>query len=125
MIQRMHSIAVFVNDLEPAMVFYRDVLKLPVHKAGSFGAEFLELPPHLSVHPANHPDAKKLVGRHTGITLEVEGLLHFCGDLHAKGVKFLTEPTQMAWGIMAMVSDPEGNVFALWENKLPEEQEPG
>ena len=66
-----------------------------------------------------HPDAKALVGRHTGITLHVPGLLHFCGDLHARGVRFVAEPTQQPWGIMAMVADPDGNILALWEDELP------
>ena len=124
MIKQMHSIAVFVTDIDRALTFYRDTLGLPVNKQGSFGAEFLETPPHLGVHPANHPDARALVGRHTGITFYVPGLLHFCGELHAKGVKFLTEPTQMSWGVMAMISDPEGNVYALWEDQLPEDAGP-
>lgn len=124
MIKQMHAVAVFVEDIDAAIPFYRDVLKLPLSKQGSFGAEFLEQQPHLGVHPANHPDAKKLVGRHTGVTFYVPGLLHFCGELHSKGVRFLTEPTQMAWGVMAMIADPEGNIFALWEDKLPEDQAP-
>ena len=124
MIRQMHSIAVFVTDLDRAITFYRDTLGLAVNKLGSFGAEFLEEPPHLGVHPANHPDAKALVGRHTGITFYVPGLLHFCGELHSKGVRFLTEPTQMSWGVMAMIADPEGNIYALWEDQLPE-GEPG
>ena len=115
MIQRMHSVAIFDTDLEQALVFYRDTLGLEVSRQGSFGAEFFVEPTHLGVHPAAHPDAKKMVGRHTGITFSVPGLLHYCGDLHAKGVRFVTEPTQMEWGIMAMIADPEGNVFALWE----------
>jgi len=117
MIEGMHSIAVFVNNLDRAVEFYRDVLGLPVHKQGSFGLELFELPPHLGVHPAVHPDAKQLVGRHTGITFRVPGLLHHCGVLHERGVRFVTEPTQMAWGIMAMIADPEDNLYALWEEK--------
>jgi lactoylglutathione lyase len=70
-----------------------------------------------------HPEAKSLVGRHTGITLFVPDLLHFCGDLHARGVRFTAEPTQQSWGIMAMVADPDGNILALWEDKLPDTQE--
>jgi predicted enzyme related to lactoylglutathione lyase len=115
MIQQMHSVAIFVTDLDRALTFYRDTLGLAVSRQGSFGAEFFIAPTHLGVHPAEHEDAKKLVGRHTGVTFYVPGLLHYCGDLHAKGVHFVTEPTQMAWGIMAMIADPEGNVFALWE----------
>ena len=119
MINQMHSVAVFVNDLDRAIAFYRDTLGLAVNKQVSFGAEFLEAPPPLGVHPAGHPDAKAMVGRHTGITFFVPGLLHLCGELHAKGVTFVSEPTQMAWGIMAMIADPDGNIFALWEDQLP------
>jgi predicted enzyme related to lactoylglutathione lyase len=111
----LHSIGIFVHDIRAAIAFYRDDLELPMGKAGSFGAEFLEAPPHISVHPANHPEAKKLVGRETGITLRVPGLLHYCGILHERGVRFLNEPTRQSWGIMAMIADPDGNVLALWE----------
>jgi lactoylglutathione lyase len=92
-------------------------------KHGAFGAEFLEGDTHVGVHPAVHPEARALVGRHTGITLFVPDLLHFCGMLHDRRVRFITEPTQQTWGIMAMVSDPDGNVLALWEDKLPEGEE--
>ena len=117
----MHSVAIFVNDIGRAIEFYRDALNLPVTKQGSFGAEFLEGETHLSVHPAVHPEAKSLVGRHTGITLFVQDLLHYCGELHDRKVRFITEPTQQSWGIMAMVADPDGNVLALWEDKLQQE----
>jgi lactoylglutathione lyase len=115
MIRHLHSVAIFVTDLDRALTFYRDTLGLPISREGAFGAEFFVEPTHLGVHPAEHPDAKQMVGRHTGITFFVPDLLHYCGDLHAKGVTFVAEPTQMSWGIMAMIADPEGNVFALWE----------
>jgi predicted enzyme related to lactoylglutathione lyase len=111
---------VFVENIERAIPFYRDVLGLALTKEGSFGAEFLEGDAHLGVHPAVHPDARKLVGRHTGVTFFVEDILDYCERLHAHGVRFLAEPTQQSWGIMAMIADPEGNVFALWEDRLPE-----
>jgi predicted enzyme related to lactoylglutathione lyase len=119
MISGVHSFAVFVTDVPRALAFYRDALGLAVSRAGSFGAELFEEPPHLSIHPAVHPDAKKMVGRHTGITLRVPGLLHYCGVLHDRGVRFVNEPTKVDFGIMAMIADPDGNVFALWEE--PEE----
>jgi lactoylglutathione lyase len=116
----LHSVAIFVSDLPRAIEFYRDSLRLPVTQQGSFGAELMEGPAHIGIHPAVHADAKKLVGRHTGITLFVTDLLHFCGDLHARGVRFVTEPTQQPWGIMAMIADPDGNILALWEDRTPE-----
>jgi predicted enzyme related to lactoylglutathione lyase len=119
----LYSVAIFVSDIERAVEFYRDMLRLPMTKHGSFGAEFLDGETHLGVHPAVHPDARALVGRHTGITLFVPDLLHYCGMLHERGVRFVTEPTQQTWGIMAMVADPDGNMLALWEDKLPEGEE--
>ena len=120
MIKTLHSIAVFVTDIERAKTFYRDHLGLTLTKEGSFGAEFLEGDTHLGVHPAVHPDAKALIGRHTGITFYAPDLLDFCERLHERGVRFLAEPTQQSWGIMAMIADPDGNVFALWEDRVRE-----
>lgn len=117
----LYSVAVFVHDIERAKVFYRDHLGLPLTKEGSFGAEFLEGATHLGVHPAVHPDARRLIGRHTGVTLHVPHLLDFCERLHRLGVHFVAEPSQQAWGIMAMISDPDGNIFALWEDLLPDD----
>jgi len=119
----LYSIAIFVTDLGRAVEFYRDRLSLPLGKQGSFGAEFFLDGTRIGIHPAVHQDARALVGRHTGITLFVPGLLHYCGELHERGVRFVAEPTQQSWGIMAMVADPDGNVIALWEDQLPETAE--
>jgi len=119
----LYSVAIFVRDIDRAVEFYRDGLALPLTRRGSFGAEFLQGPTRLGLHPAVHPDAQSMVGRHTGITLFVPELLHYCGQLHERGVRFVAEPTQQAWGIMAMVSDPDGNVLALWEDRLPGTEE--
>jgi lactoylglutathione lyase len=119
MIRSLYSIAVFVTDIERAIAFYADDLGLAMTGRGSFGAEFLDGGTHLGVHPAVHSDSKALVGRHTGMTFQVENLLDFCERLHQRGVRFLNEPTQQSWGIMAMIADPDGNVIALWENQAP------
>ena len=115
MIEHIHSVAIFVTDLDAALSFYRDVLGLEISKQGSFGAEFFLEPTHIGVHPAEHSDAKAMVGRHTGVTFRVAELLSYCEDLHRKGVRFVTEPTRMAWGVMALIADPENNILALWE----------
>ena len=121
MIRSLYSVAIFVTDIERAITFYRDTLGLPLIKQGSFGAEFLETEPHLGVHPATHPDARTMVGRHTGLTFHVPELLHFCGLLHDRGVRFVAEPTRQAWGVMAMIADPDGNILALWDDAIPNE----
>jgi lactoylglutathione lyase len=118
-----YSVAIFVSDIGHAVEFYRDKLALPLDKQGSFGAEFFAEGTRIGVHPAVHADARAMVGRHTGITLHVPDLLHYWGQLHDRGVRFVAEPTQQTWGIMAMVADPDGNVLALWEDRLPDTAE--
>ena len=114
----LHSFAIFVHNIARAREFYVDALGLPVVASGSFGIQLLESTPHLSVHPAEHPDAKAMVGRHTGVTFEVTDLVAFCSALGERGVKFVAEPTQQGFGIMALVADPDGNVLALWEDNV-------
>ena len=121
---RLHSVAIFVHDLNAARSFYEDALGLPVARSGSFGYELLDSSPHIGIHPAAHPDAKSLVGRHTGLTFAVTDLLGLCSRLGERQVRFIAEPTQQGFGMMAMVADPDGNIMALWEdNVTPPEQE--
>ncbi|MGH7582970.1 MAG: VOC family protein [Gemmatimonadales bacterium] len=114
----LHSIAIFVTDLDRARDFYVDQLGLPLNKAGTFGLELLDAPPHIGVHPAEHPDAREMVGRHTGITLRVAGLLEVFERLAGAGVTVVVPPAQQSFGIMALVADPDGNVVALWEDNV-------
>lgn len=120
MIPSLHSIAIFVTDIERAKRFYRDDLGLPLTREGSFGAEFIAGPTHLGVHPAVHPEARAMVGRHTGVTLHVERILEYCERLHEREVRFIAEPTRQSFGVMAMIADPDGNVLALWDDHLPD-----
>ncbi|MBP2647296.1 MAG: Glyoxalase/bleomycin resistance protein/dioxygenase [Gemmatimonadetes bacterium] len=122
MISQLHSIAIFVSDIDRAIAFYRDTLGLPLVRQGSFGGEFLETAPHLGVHPAVHADAKKLIGRESGLTFHVPNLVHVAGVLHDRGVRFVREPTRMGFGVMAMIADPDGNVFALWDDETPDDE---
>jgi predicted enzyme related to lactoylglutathione lyase len=120
MTSHLHSIAIFVTDLERARAFYEDALGLPLAAKGSFGFQFGEHPPFLGVHPAAHDGAKAMVGRETGLTLRVSDLVGLRSDLTARGISLLTEPVQQGFGMMAMVSDPDGNVLALWEDNMTE-----
>jgi predicted enzyme related to lactoylglutathione lyase len=106
---------VFVTDLARAIDFYRDRLGLPLqfaspeHGYASFSAGSVRL--GIAV-PG--PDQAGLVGRHTGVGLEVADLEAEHGRLSALGVTFTMPPTRQPWGgFMALVSDPDDNVFYL------------
>lgn len=118
----LHSIAIFVTDLERARAFYEEALGLPLALKGSFGFQFGEAPPFLGVHPAAHEGARAMVGRETGLTFRVDDLVATRAALQLHDIAFLTEPVQQGFGMMAMVADPDGNVIALWEDNVSERE---
>ncbi len=106
---------VFVSDLARATEFYRDKLGLdlhfssPEHHYASFAAGGVRL----SIAVPG-PDQPEIVGRHTGIGLEVTDLEAEHARLSGIGVEFTMPPTRQLWGgFMALIADPAGNVFYL------------
>ena len=116
MITGMKNIVIFVRDFERAKRFYQEQLKLPLVQESMAMMEFFPGGgTTLGVALALTDDARSLVGRHTGITLTVQGIEQFCRDLTAAGVAF-EEPLEVSpWGKMAVVKDPDGNQLALVE----------
>jgi len=110
---------VFVSDFERALAFYRDQLGLKVVLAepqfgyASFdtqGAGFA-----IAAVPADSEQAS-LVGRQTGIGWGVPDVDAAYETLRDEGVTFAAPPQRQPWGgYMAMLQDPDGNVFYLDE----------
>ncbi len=106
---------VFVSDLSRSIEFYRDTLGLRLelsaaeHGYASFATGHVRLGIALP-----GPDQTALVGRHTGVGLEVGDLEAEHGRLSGAGVQFPMQPTKQPWGgFMAMLADPDGNIFYL------------
>ncbi len=116
MITGMKNIVVFVRDFPRAKRFYQEQLHLPLVQESMAMMEFFPGGgTTLGVATALHDAAQSLVGRHTGITLTVQGIEQLCRDLTAAGVAF-AEPLELSpWGKMAVVKDPDGNQIALVE----------
>lgn len=116
MVEKIKNIVVFVKDFQAARRFYKEQLGLPLSQETETMMEFLPgAETKLGVALALHEAAQKLVGRHTGVTLTVQGLDAVCASLVEKGARF-TEPLERTpWGKMAVVADPDGNEFALVE----------
>jgi len=110
-------INIFVTDFEKTIAFYRDksglVLDCSSPKDGyaSFAAGGVRL--GITLPGADYAE---LVGRHTGVGLEVADLEADHARLVALGVHFTMRPTRQPWGgFIAMISDVDGNVFYLDE----------
>jgi predicted enzyme related to lactoylglutathione lyase len=108
---------IFVSDLERAVEFYTTKLGLELdfsdveHGYASLSAGPVRLGLAL---PGS--DQQDLIGRHTGVGLAVSDLKAEHARLCGLGVVFSMEPTKQPWGgFMALIVDPDGNVFYLDE----------
>jgi len=115
MIEKMKNIVVFVRDFEKAKRFYKELLRLPLVQESVAIMEFFPGGTTLGVSLAMHEAAFPLVGRHTGITLQVKDIDLLCRELEEAGVEFAELLEKTPWGKMAVVKDPDGNQFALVE----------
>jgi predicted enzyme related to lactoylglutathione lyase len=110
----MKNIVVFVSDLDKAKVFYVDQLGLPLAGQSEMMMEFFPgEKTTMGVALALQDEARKLVGRHTGITLKVEKIEELCETLKSGGVRFVEPLESSPWGKMAVIADCDGNQLAL------------
>ncbi|HEX6779503.1 MAG TPA: VOC family protein [Ktedonobacterales bacterium] len=126
MLRKVIAVVVFVRDLAGCTAFYRDTLGLEMSGGDAVSANFkLE---NTQVHLLAASAAADLLGKEaTALKLEggPRGLLAASVEdvdaayeaLKARGVTFLTPPTDQFWGLRtAHFADPEGN---LWEIHQP------
>lgn len=110
----MKNFVVFVTDLDRAKPFYADLLGIPLGGVNEMMMEFFPgATTTLGVALALQEDARRLVGRHTGITFKVERIEELCETLKAGGARFIEPLESSPWGKMAVIADPDGNQFAI------------
>lgn len=121
-IKRIGAITLFVEDLDAAKRFYREVVGLSVHfeDANSavfdFGNTLINL---LQVSEADEligpatvggPDA----GARMQLTIDVDDVDEVCADLARRGVTLLNGPMDRPWGVRtACFRDPAGHVWEI------------
>ena len=108
------NFVIFVTDLGKAKSFYADILGLPVAGQSEMLMEFFPgAATTLGISLALNEDARKLVGRHTGITLKVDNIVEVCETLKNGGAHFVEPLESSMWGKMAVIQDFDGNMIAL------------
>ena len=101
------------------VAFYGDTLGLRLRsRSDKKGLALFALGPRdsLSVERADPKDreAKKLVGRFVGVSIEVDDIRRAYRDLEAAGVMFDAAPQAKSWGgTLTHFRDPAGNVLTL------------
>lgn len=110
---------VFVHDLDRAVRFYEGTLGLKLRHADSEHgyASFDAGPVGLGLAAvAEGAPESALVGRHSRIGLGVPDLDAAHRELSERGVRFTQPPERQPWGgYLALLADPDGNVFYLDE----------
>ncbi|HEY5107155.1 MAG TPA: VOC family protein [Caulobacteraceae bacterium] len=110
------SVRVWVADLARSRTFFAQVLGL---EETSFGpiATFKAGPVTLVVEqpePGQGDDHQALIGRSIGVCFSAADAQGAYDALRARGVVFLEPPEKQPWGgILAHLSDPDGNIFTV------------
>lgn len=116
------AITLFVEDLDAARRFYRDVFGLPVHFEDDASAVFKFGDTLVNLLRAT--DAKDLIepaivayaeaGARMQLTIEVDDVDATCAELQRRGVQMLNGPIDRPWGIRtAAFRDPGGHIWEI------------
>jgi catechol 2,3-dioxygenase-like lactoylglutathione lyase family enzyme len=116
------AITLFVEDLDAAKRFYREVFQLPVafeddnSTVFKFGETLINLlktseaPGLIEPAPVATPDA----GARFQFTLAVDDVDAKCEELKLRGVELLNGPMDRPWGIRtASFRDPGGHIWEI------------
>ncbi len=116
------AVTLFVDDLESAKRFYREVFGLPVKfedddsAVFDFGNTIINLLKATAarelIEPA--PVASRESGSRLQLTIEVDDVDGMCAELTTRGVKLLNGPMDRPWGVRtASFSDPGGHIWEI------------
>lgn len=122
-IEKAGFIAFPAADFEASVIFYRDLLELPVLTEGVDNfSKFMHFDcGNFGIHV--YEWKKEFNRAHTGLQLYVEDVDALYAELKSSGVKFNGEVRDEPWGgRVVTVRDPDGNLFDLlnidYETKL-------
>jgi len=115
---KLFPVRVFVTDWARALRFYIETLGIPTSfRSDEMGwAQLATGEGQLALERAHPEDAeaRALVGRFLGVSLQVPDIDATYTTLAARGVEFLEPPARQPWGgVLAHLRDPDGNVLTL------------
>ncbi|MEP6753056.1 MAG: VOC family protein [Candidatus Dormiibacterota bacterium] len=116
------AITLFVEDLDAAKQFYRDVFGLPVAFEDGESAVFkfkntlINLLRTTAARELIEPAAvgSRETGARAQFTIEVDDVDAMCAELTSRGVELLNGPMDRPWGIRtASFKDPAGHIWEI------------
>ena len=122
MITHIHTVSIYVSDMDRALAFYRDALGFDVltDDRSIPGYRWLTVGPKgaqtslqiIHVTPDRKDEAAKM-GTHTGLVLYTDDIHAVHDHLKTHGVKITEALRQEMWGWEVQFADPDGNTFEL------------
>lgn len=119
---KIFAITLFVEDLDAAKTFYKDVFELPVAYEDDNSAVFdfgnvvinlldtQEAPELIGPAPVASPES----GARMQLTIPVDDVDLVCARLQERGVELLNGPMDRPWGIRtAAFRDPGGHIWEI------------
>ena len=126
MITNLNFVTIVVTDQDTALDFWTNKLgfekRTDYHFPGL--ARFVTVAPKDQVSPEmvlvlqDASTIQKPASGHTGFIFRTDDCRGDYAALQARGVNFTAEPTDMPFGIQAIFSDPDGNLFYLAEPRV-------
>lgn len=116
------AITLFVEDLEAAKRFYREVFGLPVafedddSAVFDFGNTIINLLKAAAARELIAPAAvaSREAGSRLQLTIQVDDVDATCAELATRGVELLNGPMDRPWGVRtASFSDPGGHIWEI------------
>jgi len=115
-------VTLFVEDLEAAKRFYREVFDLPVafedddSAVFNFGNTIVNLLKTAAARDLIEPAAvaSREAGARLQFTIEVDDVDAMCAELAKRGVELLNGPIDRPWGVRtASFRDPGGHIWEI------------
>ena len=119
--KKVGSVILIVSEMEKSLVFYKDILGLPIKSQSEDWTEFFINDTILALHPAeNKTKLKTGIGILVGFM--VNDLETNVKKLKENKVKFYKEPKEEPFGKHAIIEDPDGHLISIAEiNTQPTE----
>lgn len=116
------AITLFVEDVEAAKQFYREVFGLPVvfeddnSAVFDFGNAIINLLKTTEAYELIEPAAvaSREAGSRLVLTIQVDDVDAICAELATRGVELLNGPIDRPWGVRtASFRDPGGHIWEI------------
>ena len=112
--KKIGSVILIVSEMAKSLVFYKDILGLPIKSQSEAWTEFFVNGTVLALHPAENKTKLK-----TGISIligfMVSDLETNVKKLKENKVKFFKESKEEPFGKHAIIEDPDGHLISIAE----------